>query len=66
MNYLMADSITGIWEVETLEGEDCEVMTQQEFAEELDTLAEDRVIACQADAEYCARFERDYFVQFLQ
>lgn len=66
MNYLMADSITGIWEVETLEGEECELMTQEEFATELDALPEGRVIACQADAEYCALFERDYFVQFLQ
>ena len=66
MNYLMADSIKGIWEVETLEGVECEVMTQQEFSEELDSLAEFRVIACQADSEYCDRFDRDYFVQFLQ
>lgn len=66
MAYLLANTVTGIWEVEELEGEDCEVLSQQEFYEALDSLENGKLIGCTADSEYCARFESEYGVQFVQ
>jgi len=66
MTYLMADRINGIWEVSTLEGEDCDVLTQSEFYEDLDTLDDGSLIGCEADAETCAKLEREYGIQFAQ
>ncbi len=66
MTYLLADTATGIWEVSELEGEECEVLSQQDFAESLKSLKDGQLIGCEADAEHCAIFEKEYGVQFAQ
>lgn len=62
--YLMADEITGVWEVETLEGEEAELLDQNDFYESLDRLPSP-VIACKSDAEVTAKIEQEYGIQFI-
>ena len=65
MNYLMADT-TGVWEVETLEVEDCEVLNQEDFLKALRTLKEGETIGAFVDAEFYIKIDAEYGVQFLQ
>ena len=66
MNYLLADSTTGIWEVQELKGEDCEVLSQSEFYESLDDLKPGILIGCEVDAEYWVKLDTEYGIQLLQ
>lgn len=66
MNYLMADTATGVWEVETLDGEECEVLNQEDFLNSLRSLKDGETIAAAVDAEFYSKIETEYKVQFLQ
>ena len=65
MNYLLADQ-TGVWEVEELEGEDCEVVSQEDFYEQLSNVKDGKLIGCEAGPEYYAKIDADYLIQFIQ
>lgn len=62
MTYLLADTVTGVWEVPELEGEECEVLTQHEFLEALDGLKDSELIGCKAGCEYYAKIDAAYFI----
>jgi hypothetical protein len=66
MNYLLADTITGVWEVETLVGEDCLILNQEDFYDALRTLKDGEVIGAQVDCERYSKIDSEYGVQFLQ
>lgn len=66
MNYLMADTATGVWEVETLEGEECEVLNQEDFLNALRTLKDGETIGAVVDAELYSKIDAEYKIQFLQ
>ena len=66
MTYLMADTVTGVWEVETLEGEHCKVLSQVDFYDSLSSLSDGEVIATKADAEFCSKIESEYGISWIQ
>lgn len=66
MNYLMADTATGVWEVETLEGEACEVLSKEDFLNALRSLKDGETIATTVDAEFYSKIDAEYKIQFLQ
>jgi len=66
MNYLLADTVTGICEVKELEGENCEVLSQHEFYESLGDLKPGVLIGCEVEAEYWVKLDTEYGIQLLQ
>lgn len=66
MIYLLADTISGVWEVKDLGQETCEVLNQTDFFERLSTLKEGVTIGASVDAEYASKIEKEYFVSWLQ
>ncbi len=66
MNYLMADTATGVWEVETLDGEKCEILDKEDFLNALKSLKEGETIAAAVDSEFYSKIDAEYGIQFLQ
>lgn len=66
MSYLMADTATGVWEVETLKGEECEVLNQEDFSNALRSLKNGEIIAATVDSEFYSKIDAEYKIQFLQ
>lgn len=66
MIYLLADTVTGVWEVDTLDGEDCVILTQSDFYNALRTLQAGQLIGTQVYSEWYSRIDADYGVQFKQ
>ena len=66
MNYLLADTVTGVWEVESLEGERCKQLSQELFLESLTNLRDGQTIGCAVDSEYYSTIDAEYGIQFSQ
>ena len=62
----MADTITGCWETETFEDENCEIMNQEEFIERLDNLDDGVLIACVVDRYFWQKIDDKYGIQLIQ
>lgn len=66
MNYLLADTVTGVWEVSELEGENCQVLSQEDFFDSLKGLKDGELIGTKVDAEYYSKIDAEYGIQFIQ
>jgi len=66
MTYLLANTASGVWEVESLDGEDCLAVDQQSFFALLPVLKDGQLIGSQVDAEWYSKVDEHYGVQFLQ
>jgi len=63
MYKIIADTITGCWETETFDDENCEIMDQEAFLEMLDTLDDGVLIACIADRDFWQKIDNKYGIQ---
>lgn len=66
MNHLMADTATGVWEVESLEGQKCEILDKEDFLKALKSLKDGETIGSTVDSEYYSKIDEEYGIQFLQ
>lgn len=65
MNHLLADTVTGVYEVETLDGEDCIVLDPDDFHQSLSSPFTG-TIGTTVNAEQYHRIDQDYGIQFIQ
>jgi hypothetical protein len=66
MTYLLADTATGVYEVESLEDQGCEILSQEDFYSSLASIQDGEVIGAEVDAEWYSRIDADYQIQFAQ
>ena len=66
MNYLLANTANGVWEVETLEGEECEILSQEDFLYSLGSIEDGKTIGAVVDPEHYSLIDYDYMIHFQQ
>lgn len=58
--FLLADTVTGVWAIGSIDGEEAELLSQQDFLDALSRLKDDTLIATQPDAEFWAVIDAEY------
>lgn len=61
--YLLANTVTGVWKVDSLDDEACEILDQSDFLESLHNLRPGDLIGTTVDAECYSAIDKAYGIQ---
>ena len=66
MTYLLADTANGVYEVESIEDQGCEILSQEDFYGSLASLQDGQVIGSEVNSEWYSRIDAEYQIHFAQ